>query len=78
MGGAPGRCAMKLRHTHPKRPRLRPTAPFSRDPRQLPLPGVLPISKRNPQPPAGDANPAPWPEYQTDLEEYLRLLKCPE
>jgi hypothetical protein len=42
----------------------RTPAPFSRDPRQLPLPEILPAAKQPPEPEA-------WPTHQTDLEDFL-------
>jgi hypothetical protein len=47
-------------------PRLRGrvSAPFSRDPRQLPLPDILPAPKRPEEPDA-------WPAHQTDIEDLL-------
>jgi hypothetical protein len=54
------------RPRQPAVPRLRgrKPAPFSRDPKQLPLPGLGPSPGNRPK-------PEPWPAQQKDLEDFL-------
>ena len=48
----------------PYRKRLKPTAPLSNDPRQLPLPDAAPTATPAP-------SEEPCPQHQVDLEEWL-------
>jgi hypothetical protein len=60
----------EIRHGQrdPRRVRLKPTAPLSRDPRQLLLPNTTPPLRPAPA-------DSPWPEHQIDLEECIAALK---
>ena len=58
---------IRRKQCDPYKVHLKSTAPTSRDPRQLPLPG-----------PALPAKPVPaipsWPEHQVDIEEYIATV----